>query len=104
MTNYWIRLIISETTHRRSKLQYVRTQFMKQILAQILEKHPQNFHPVLSFDAGTDKLLRLDFTKNNKELSDIILDDTQKFTNYINEKLKLTETKYGIGGYDEYRE
>lgn len=77
---------------------------MKQALLKVLEKHAENFHPVIPLDARRDKLLRLDFTRNNKELSAIILDDTQKFTDYINQKLKLASAKYGIGGYNEYRE
>jgi len=76
---------------------------MQQML-QILQKHSSTFHPVVSFDPLKDKLLLLDFTGNNKELSPAILDNTQQFTNYINEKLKSTQAKYGLGGYNEYRE
>jgi murein DD-endopeptidase MepM/ murein hydrolase activator NlpD len=76
---------------------------MQQML-QILQKHSSTFHPVVSFDPLKDKLLLLDFTGNNKELFPAILDNTQEFTNYINEKLKSTQAKYGIGGYNEYRE
>ena len=76
---------------------------MEQML-QILQKHSSTFHPVVSFDPLKDKLLLLDFTENNKELFPAILDNTQQFTNYINEKLRSTQAKYGIGGYNEYRE
>src|SRR6266536_3283497 len=76
---------------------------MEQML-QILKKHSSTFYPVVSFDTLKDKLLLLDFTENNKELFRAILDNTQQFTNYINEKLRSTQAKYGIGGYNEYRE
>jgi peptidoglycan LD-endopeptidase LytH len=77
---------------------------MFQTLIETLRDHSQNFHPVIPFDHSTDKLLLLDFTKNNRELSASILDDTQKFTTYINQKLNAGAAKYGIGGYIEYRE
>jgi len=76
---------------------------MQQLL-HILQNHSSTFHPVVSFDPLKDKLLLLEFTGNNKELFPAILDDTQQFTNYINEKLKSAKAKYGIGGYNEYRE
>ena len=75
-----------------------------QQMQQILRKHSSTFHPVVSFDPLKDKLLLLDFTGNNKELFPAILDNIQEFTNYINEKLKSAQAKYGIGGYNEYRE
>src|SRR6266498_1557078 len=53
-------------------------------VADILENYKADFHPVVSFDPGRDKLLLLDFTKNNKELSEEIADDTKRFTDYIN--------------------
>jgi len=73
-----------------------------QMLRNALRNH--SFHPVISFDHLKDKLLLLDFTKDNSDLSPAIVDDTQKFSNYINEKLKASGAKYGIGGYNEYRE
>jgi len=77
---------------------------MEQSLIQILKKHSAAFHPVVLFDPAKDKLLLFDFTKANEELSADLIDDTQKFTNYINQKLKSAQSKYGIGGYDEHRE
>jgi murein DD-endopeptidase MepM/ murein hydrolase activator NlpD len=73
-------------------------------IADILENYKASFHPVVSFDPGREKLLLLDFTKNNKELSEDIVADTKKFSDYINLKLKATNAKFGIGGYNEHRE
>ena len=73
-------------------------------IVDILENYKAGFHPVVSFDPGRDKLLLLDFTKNNKELSEDIVGDTKKFSDYINLKLKAANAKFGIGGYNEYRE
>ena len=61
------------------------------------------YHPVIPFDAGRDKLFVFDFTKNNKELSEELIADTDRFANYINEKLYQTKSRYGIGGYNEHR-
>jgi murein DD-endopeptidase MepM/ murein hydrolase activator NlpD len=70
----------------------------------ILENYKAGFHPVVSFDPGRDKLSLLDFTKNNKELSEDIVGETKKFSDYINLKLKTANAKFGIGGYKEHRE
>ena len=68
-----------------------------------LQKHQHEFHTVVPFDPKYEKLLPLDFTENNKELSDEILSDTNKFSDYINSKLATTGCNYGIGGYAEHR-
>jgi len=77
---------------------------MKPTLTEILQKNSQQFHPVVSFHPEKEKLLPFDFTKNNKELTESILTDTDKFTEYVNQKLKVANAKFGIGGYNEHRE
>jgi len=77
---------------------------MEKNVAAILKKHQPEFHPVLLFHPGKDRLLSFDFTKNNEELSEELVNDTQQFTNYINQKLRSANAKFGIGGYNEYRE
>jgi murein DD-endopeptidase MepM/ murein hydrolase activator NlpD len=69
----------------------------------LLKQEQNSFHPVVPFDPEHEKLLLLDFTDNNKELSDEILNDTIKFSAWINEKLSGAGAKYGIGGYAEHR-
>ncbi|MFI5187662.1 MAG: hypothetical protein ACHQF0_13105 [Chitinophagales bacterium] len=76
---------------------------MKPIIG-CLQQNQSGFHQVVPFNAEREKLLLLDFTKNNQALSENIVNDTRKFTEYINLKLKTAEAKFGIGGYDEYRE
>jgi len=66
-----------------------------------LQKHQHEFHTVVPYHVHQDKLLLLDFTENNKELTDEILNDTNKFSAYINNKLQSAGCKYGIGGYAE---
>ena len=67
-----------------------------------LKAYTGEFAPVVPFELS-DKLLLMDFTEQNTELSNEILMDTNKFIVYINEKLKEAGAKYGIGGWDEHR-
>ena len=72
-------------------------------LVQLLKKNQPAFHGVVPFDPSGDKLLLLDFTSGNTELANDILNDTQKFTTWVNEKIKNSGARYGIGGYGEHR-
>ncbi len=60
------------------------------------------FHPVVPW-TKSDKLLLMDFTAANTELTHEILLETNLFIQYINNKLKTADAKYGIGGYNEHR-
>jgi peptidoglycan LD-endopeptidase LytH len=69
----------------------------------LLKKHLGNLHPVVPFNAATEKIISFDFTENNKNLSEAIVQDTNKFSDYINRLLESNKSKYGIGGYNEHR-
>jgi murein DD-endopeptidase MepM/ murein hydrolase activator NlpD len=69
----------------------------------MLKTGRHNFHPVVLFDPGKDKLLALDFTANNPEPANHLLHDIKKFISYINDKLAKADARYGIGGYAEHR-
>ncbi|MDQ6815079.1 MAG: peptidoglycan DD-metalloendopeptidase family protein [Bacteroidota bacterium] len=71
-------------------------------LYSLLQKHAEEFHSVVPFDAKKDKLLQLHFTSANTALSDEILVDTELFSLYIDKQLGRKYT-YGIGGYAEHR-
>lgn len=58
---------------------------------------------VVDFNPSTDRLLPLDFTASNTELTTKILADTDLFSNWVEEKLAKSDAKYGIGGYGEHR-
>lgn len=66
-------------------------------------KHQETFHPVVRFDPATDKLLEMDFTEKNTALNSEILNDNHQFIHYISDKLRQSEARYGIGGYNEHR-
>ena len=73
------------------------------VLASSLKKYQNTFHPVVPFNSKKDKLLRMNFTATNTELTNEILDDENLFANYIKQKIKNANALYGIGGYAEYR-
>jgi murein DD-endopeptidase MepM/ murein hydrolase activator NlpD len=72
-------------------------------MIQLLQKYQSTFHPVVPFNSSTDKLLLLDFTENNKALTEDIFSDTDSFTDYVSHQLQKHKATYGIGGYDELR-
>lgn len=73
------------------------------ILQERLKAHSHTFHQVVDFNPAKEKIMHLDFTKDNVELFKIDLADTEKFSAYIHEKLKKEKAKFGIGGYNEQR-
>src|SRR4051794_12354297 len=73
------------------------------MIENLFRKYQTSFHAVIPFNAKTDKLLRFDFTSDNKTLTEEIFNNTAKFTSYLNNQLKRANAKYGIGGYNEHR-
>ncbi|MBS1575714.1 MAG: peptidoglycan DD-metalloendopeptidase family protein [Bacteroidetes bacterium] len=69
----------------------------------LVQKHQPGFASVVPFNPLTDKLLTLDFSKNNKDLTDEIVNDTNLFSDYISSKIRKAGCRYGIGGYAEHR-
>ena len=67
-----------------------------------LTQHRSEFAPVVPLEK-TDKMLRMDFTAANTELTEEVLKDTNQFIRYVNEKLQKAGAKYGVGGYNEHR-
>ena len=69
----------------------------------LIEKNADKIGKVVDFDVATDKLLSLDFTAANTELTSEVLADTDRFSEWVNEKLIKADARYGIGGYNEHR-
>ena len=76
---------------------------MNTILTSALKKNQNIFHGVVPFNAKEDKLLRMNFTATNKELTDVVIEDSNRFAAYISQKIKDAGARYGIGGYAEFR-
>ena len=74
------------------------------LLHERLKTHSSTFHPVVKFDAKNEILIKLDFTKRNQELQFVDVADTNLFSVYVDDKLKQSNAKFGIGGYNELRE
>jgi len=73
------------------------------MIGNLLRKYQSTFHQVVPFDAQHEKLLKFDFTSNNKTLTEDIFSETVKFSSYISKQLQKADAKYGIGGYNENR-
>ena len=69
----------------------------------LIRKYQAGFYPVVDFNPSTEKLLAMDFTERNKDLTKDIIEDIDKFCAYIDGKLKNGNYQYGIGGYNELR-
>jgi len=72
-------------------------------LEEVIAANAKQIHKVVDFDPEYDQLLSLDFTAANTELTDDILADIDVFSAWIEEKLRLNNARYGIGGYNEHR-
>ena len=72
-------------------------------LADILNRHRGDFHPVVPFVPGRDRLHLFDFTDRNTDLSADDIADTEHFAGWINRILREKKARYGFGGYDEHR-
>jgi murein DD-endopeptidase MepM/ murein hydrolase activator NlpD len=76
---------------------------MMNSLENVLLKYQSTFGNVVAFNPAKDKLFHFDFTAANKELTDELITDTQKFSAYISNKLESNHCSYGVGGYNEDR-
>jgi murein DD-endopeptidase MepM/ murein hydrolase activator NlpD len=72
-------------------------------LASFVKTHPYTISHLVDLDPGVDKLYQFDLTIGNKELDAATIADTEKFGQWVNEKLTANNCKYGIGGYMENR-
>ncbi|HEY1023157.1 MAG TPA: peptidoglycan DD-metalloendopeptidase family protein [Flavisolibacter sp.] len=73
-----------------------------QTIEDVLKASAALFHMVVPWQKG-DRLLLMDFTASNTELTNEILKNTQRFSDYVNSKLHEAGARYGIGGYNEHR-
>jgi peptidoglycan LD-endopeptidase LytH len=72
-------------------------------LDSLLQQYQNQLQSVVPFNPDTEKLLLLDFTESNFELTPEIVNDTDAFSQYIDKKLATAGAIYGIGGYNEHR-
>jgi peptidoglycan LD-endopeptidase LytH len=72
-------------------------------LLQLLQQYSHSFHKVVNY-SHTDIITPLNLTKNNTALTEFIFNDTEAFSQYIQQELIKTNSRYLIGGYNELRE
>lgn len=70
---------------------------------EVLKTHVHDLHPVVPFVPEKQRLIPLDFTEKNHELTGDIINDVAAFSEYIEQKLSAAGARYGIGGYGEHR-
>lgn len=73
------------------------------MLTEILKKYRGTYQPVVRFNAGSDKLMLLDFTEANTAVTATIVENTELFSAYVDQERNTAGALYGIGGYDEHR-
>lgn len=72
-------------------------------IAQALQKHASEIHPVINADLNGPDVTRFDLTENNELLTLENLVDTPKFDALVNQMLASHNARIGIGGYLENR-
>ena len=72
-------------------------------ISSLLQKHREEFHPVVDFSATADKICRLNLSVDNPMLAQAGIKESQPLSNYIQTQLLQSGAKYGIGGYAENR-
>lgn len=72
-------------------------------LKNYITHNPDNIGKVVDYNPAADRLLPFDFTAANTELNPDDVNDTEKFSRWVNNKLADNRARYGIGGYMEHR-
>jgi len=68
-----------------------------------LEKAAYDFHPVVPFNDATDKVVALDLSKHNPEITEKVYQTTESLAAFINSKMAASHATYLVGGYNEMR-
>ncbi|MCJ8210880.1 peptidoglycan DD-metalloendopeptidase family protein [Mucilaginibacter sp. RS28] len=72
-------------------------------LAAYLKNNPDKVNKVIDFHPGLTRFYAFDFTSANTELTPADVADTDKFTHWVEDKLRGHDCEFGIGGYMEHR-
>lgn len=73
-------------------------------LIHLLQKNLPYFGRIVAFNSSKQKLLALDLSTQNKDLTDSKVNNQQSLASYINQKLNAADASFGIGGYLENRQ
>lgn len=72
-------------------------------IEKILQKHQSEFHAVVEYDPGRDKLISLDLSKSFMKQEDLDLSDMEVLSKHIKDEMEKAGARYGMGGYNEDR-
>jgi murein DD-endopeptidase MepM/ murein hydrolase activator NlpD len=72
-------------------------------LVRLLQRNQSHYHTVVPFNKDTDRLIPFELTAANKTLTDEIIQDTHRFSHYVDELRASSGALYAIGGYAEFR-
>ncbi|MFB9840769.1 peptidoglycan DD-metalloendopeptidase family protein [Mucilaginibacter ginsenosidivorans] len=73
------------------------------LLANYIKSHPTEVGKVVDYNAETDLLYPFDFTAANTGLTAEDIEDTNRFSAWVEKKLVGNNCRYGVGGYMEHR-
>lgn len=72
-------------------------------LEEWLKKIAPQASPIVPFDSNKNRLLQLDFTAANINLTEAVFNDINLFSQFVEQQLNNASCLYGIGGYNELR-
>jgi murein DD-endopeptidase MepM/ murein hydrolase activator NlpD len=73
------------------------------LLSNYIAAHSDRIGKVVDYSPETGRIFPFDFTASNTELTPENILDTEKFSAWINSKLRENNCRYGLGGYMEHR-
>ena len=69
-----------------------------------LEKAAYDFHPVVSFNEGKDKVAAVDLSAHNPKFTDAVYESTATLASFIDQRMQEANATYLVGGYSEVRQ
>lgn len=69
----------------------------------LLALHRKEYYPVVAFNTATDHLMSFDFSAKNQALTDEVITNVDALSNYVQQQMAVSNSKFGIGGYNEER-
>lgn len=76
---------------------------MHQPLVTVLNKNTHLFHPVVPLSQRKERLVALDFSEANTQLTKELLEDIDLLEAWVQAQIKAHQAVFGIGGYAELR-
>lgn len=68
-----------------------------------LQRYSVDCQPVVPFNPVEDRLMAIDLTQNNRDLTQELVADTEAFSKYLDTIRETGNYRYLIGGYGEHR-